>query len=98
MALEDGATLAECLERADSSSISKALLTFQQIREPRCKRVQEWATIKGSRATVPDGREQEYCDRNLKQFNCCVKAPSWDKSYFNELSEVGEPDIRLRNG
>ncbi len=40
MALEDAATLAECLERVDLSGIPEALKAFQKIREPRCKLVQ----------------------------------------------------------
>lgn len=59
MALEDAATLAECLERAKNpEDIPKVLKDFQEIREPRTKLGQVWAATKGKLATIPDGTEQ----------------------------------------
>ena len=93
MALEDAATLAECLERVEvSEEIPKALRAFQEIREPRCKRVQTWSAIKGKRATVPDGPEQEQRDSNFKQFNAWVKAEPWDRVHVDEPPEIESPN------
>jgi salicylate hydroxylase len=93
MALEDAATLAECLERAEISDIPEALKAFQEIREPRCKLVQEWAAMKGKRATIPDGPEQEQRDKNLKLFNAWVKAKPWDRDHVDELPEFEAPEF-----
>lgn len=89
MALEDAATLAECLQRVVvSEDIPNALQAFQEIRESRCKLVQEWSAIKGKRATLPDGPEQEQRDKNLRLFNAWVKAEPWDKVHVDELPEL----------
>lgn len=88
MALEDAATLAECLDRANSTGdIPDMLNAFQEIRQPRCKRVQEWSAIKGHRATLPDGPEQEERDKKLKSSNAWVEADSWDKRHIDEVPE-----------
>lgn len=93
MALEDAATLAECLKRAETAKdISKVLKVFQEIRGPRCKKVQEWSAVKGKRATVPDGPEQEQRDKNLKTYNAWVKAKPWDGVPINELPELESPN------
>jgi salicylate hydroxylase len=93
MALEDAATLAECLERAKTTKdISKVLKAFQEIREPRCKLVQEWSVMKGKRATLPDGPEQEERDKKLKSFNAWVKAKPWDKVHIDELPQLESPN------
>ena len=88
MALEDAVTLAECLQRAHISGdkdVSEALKAFQEIREPRCKLVQEWSAIKGKIAIIPDGPEQEQRDMNFKLFNAWVKAKPWDRVHVDEL-------------
>jgi salicylate hydroxylase len=90
MALEDAATLAECLQRAEISKdkgIPDTLKAFQEIREPRCKLVQEWSAIKGKRATIPDGPKQEQRNMNFKLFNAWVKAKPWDRVHVDELPE-----------
>jgi salicylate hydroxylase len=95
MALEDAVTLAECLQRAEISevrSIPDALKAFQEIREPRCKLVQEWSAIKGKRATIPDGPEQEQRDMNFKLFNAWVKGKPWDRVHIDELPEFETPN------
>jgi salicylate hydroxylase len=93
MALEDAATLAECLERAEiSEDIPVVLKAFQEIREPRCKLVQEWAATKGKRATIPDGPEQEERDKNFKLFNAWVKAKPWDRVHVDELPGIEAPN------
>lgn len=92
MAIEDAATLAECLERVKTADgISNVLKAFQEIRGPRCKLVQEWSIIKGKRATLPDGTEQENRDQKLKSFNAWVKSKHWDKVHIDELPELESP-------
>ena len=89
MALEDAVTLAECLERADEpSDIPKLLRAFQEIRQPRCRRVQEWGARKGQRATLPNGLDQEKRDKNFGLFNAWIKADPWDKVHVDELPEL----------
>ncbi len=89
MALEDAVTLAECLERAvNTTDIPSVLRAFQEIRQPRCKRVQEWGAIKGRRATLPDGLEQEKRDKNFGLFKAWINANPWDKVHVDELPEL----------
>jgi salicylate hydroxylase len=92
MALEDAVTLAQCLECAEiSKDISEVLKTFQQIRQPRCKRIQEWSAEKGRRATLPDGLQQEYRDANLESHNAWVKSDPWDGFHIDDLPELESP-------
>ena len=92
MGLEDAATLAECLERAENpQDIPQMLKALQEIRQPRCKRVQEWSGKKGQRATLPDGPEQEKRDEDLKLFNAWVEAEPWDKVHVDEIPALESP-------
>ena len=89
MALEDAVTLAECLDRATATSdVPLMLHAFQDIRQPRCKRVQEWGARKGARAILPDGLEQEKRDRNFALYNAWINADPWDQVHINELPEL----------
>jgi salicylate hydroxylase len=89
MALEDAVTLAECLERAGvSKDIPEVLGSFQKIRQPRCRRVQEWSAAKGHRATLPDGIDQQSRDANLQLHNAWVKADPWDGTHIDETPEL----------
>ena len=49
--------------------------------------MQEWSAIKGKRATIPDGVEQEQRDKTFKLFNAWVKAEPWDKVHVDEIPE-----------
>ncbi|PMD52311.1 uncharacterized protein K444DRAFT_511621, partial [Hyaloscypha bicolor E] len=67
IAIEDAATLVECLERVETTDgIPKVLKAFQEIREPRYKLVQERSFIQSKRETVPDGPKQEARDKKFK--------------------------------
>ncbi|KAE9364905.1 FAD/NAD(P)-binding domain-containing protein [Stipitochalara longipes BDJ] len=93
IALEDTVTLAECLDRAElTQGIPKVLKAFQEIREPRCRLVQEWSAIKGKRATIPDGFEQVQRDKNFKAFNAWVKTKPWDGVHIDKLPELESLD------
>ncbi|KAI1917090.1 hypothetical protein LOZ12_004599 [Ophidiomyces ophidiicola] len=67
MAIEDGAALGECLDRAQSvRDIPKLLRAFETIRKPRCERIQAGAQENGYMWHLPDGQEQIARDRALK--------------------------------
>ncbi|KUL82306.1 hypothetical protein ZTR_09723 [Talaromyces verruculosus] len=66
--IEDGACLAECLERAEQLEDIPALLrAFEAIRKPRCETVQKGARSNGDVWHLPDGPAQELRDRNWKR-------------------------------
>ncbi|KAJ9615171.1 hypothetical protein H2200_001245 [Cladophialophora chaetospira] len=66
MGIEDGACLAECLNRAESASdVPRYLRTFQQLRKPRCERIQVGSRSNGDMWHLKDGPEQERRDRGL---------------------------------
>lgn len=68
MAIEDGAALGECLNRARSASdIPKLMHAFEAIRKPRCERVQAVARDTGHIWHLPDGPEQIARDRAMKR-------------------------------
>ncbi len=49
--------------------------------------------MKGKRATIPDGPEQEQRDKNLKHFNAWVKAKPWGRAHVDELLEIDAPEF-----
>ena len=68
MAIEDGATLAECLSCVEKrEEIPKYLAAFEQIRKPRCERIQTCSRLNGNMWHMPDGPEQEARDMALKR-------------------------------
>ncbi len=67
-AIEDGAALAECLDRAQSANdIPTLLRAFQTIRKPRCEAIQKGARANGDIWHMSDGPEQKQRDRDMKQ-------------------------------
>lgn len=93
MALEDAVTLAECLGRAmQSAEIPSVLKAFQEIRQERCKRVQEWSAIKGSRATLEEGPEQCKRDRCIMAANAWISSQAWDGVHIDETPELEAPN------
>lgn len=84
-------TLAECLERAETTDdIPKVLKSYQEIRGPRCNLVQEWSAIQCKRATMPDGPEQEQRDKNFKSANHWAKAEPWDGVHVDEPPPIDD--------
>lgn len=68
MAIEDGAALGECLDRAISKrDIPKVLRAFETIRKPRCERVQAGSRENGHIWHMPDGKEQQERDKAMMQ-------------------------------
>lgn len=92
MAIEDGASLAECIERAETTQdLPKVLHAFEAIRRPRCERVQDWSAIKGRRALLHHGSELTARDDNFKMANAWVKAEPWDGTHIDEIPELASP-------
>ncbi|EEP76553.1 conserved hypothetical protein [Uncinocarpus reesii 1704] len=66
-AIEDGAALGECLDRAKSArDIPRLLYAFEAIRKPRCERIQAGARENGHIWHFADGPEQIARDRAMK--------------------------------
>lgn len=67
MSIEDGAALAECLERTggDRNLIPRALHAVESIRKPRCEIVQEASRGTGDMWHKPDGPEQQQRDQAI---------------------------------
>ncbi|EER28730.1 hypothetical protein D8B26_000995 [Coccidioides posadasii str. Silveira] len=66
-AIEDGAALGECLDRAKSiREFPKLLRAFETIRKPRCERIQAAGRENGYIWHLPDGPEQAARDRAMK--------------------------------
>ena len=64
-AIEDGATLAAVLAKADGSDIPQALRTYETIRLPRTSKVQAQAAANKTRFHLPDGPEQRERDAQM---------------------------------
>jgi salicylate hydroxylase len=67
MAIEDGAALGECLDRARSGrDLRRVLHAFEAIRKPRCERIQANSRDLGHMWHLPDGAQQEKRDKAMK--------------------------------
>jgi salicylate hydroxylase len=65
--IEDGATLAACLERLGPGAVPAALRLYETLRLPRATRLQELSRLNKHRFHLPDGPEQEARDAELKR-------------------------------
>lgn len=66
-AIEDAATIAECIDRARSTEdFSKVLAIYQSIRKPRCEKIQKGSMDSGDIWHIPDGPEQVARDADMK--------------------------------
>ena len=69
MAVEDAATLAECLKKSSTSSkgsLRHAIDTYEKLRLPRCKLVQEASVLHGHTLHYPDGPLQRARDAAMR--------------------------------
>jgi salicylate hydroxylase len=82
--IEDGAALAECLDRAkDINDVPTLLRAFQAIRKPRCETIQKGSLANGEIWHMPDGPEQEQRDRDMKEIGKKSKNPNqWSDESF----------------
>jgi salicylate hydroxylase len=88
MSVEDGICLAECLDRAKTTDdIPVVLRAFEEIRQPRCKLVQEWSAAQGQRATLPNGPIQEKRDEISRTHKAEAPQSPWDRVHINKNPE-----------
>jgi salicylate hydroxylase len=82
--IEDGAALAECLDRAkDINDVPALLRAFQAIRKPRCEIIQKGSLANGEIWHMSDGPEQEQRDRDMKEIGKKSKNPNqWSDESF----------------
>jgi salicylate hydroxylase len=64
-AVEDGASLAACLERLGQDAVPEALQLYEKLRLPRATRLQELSRLNKRRFHLPDGPEQQARDTDL---------------------------------
>jgi salicylate hydroxylase len=66
VSIEDGAALAECLDRAESvSDLQRLLSAFEMIRKPRCETISKSALANADVWHLPDGPAQQGRDRKM---------------------------------
>ena len=63
--IEDGATLAACLERARPASVTEALKRYEFLRLPRTSRLQAMSRQNKANFHLPDGPDQQERDRRM---------------------------------
>jgi len=69
ISIEDGTTLAECLDRVTNVvDISPVLRTFQDLRKSRCEAISKAALSLVNLWHLHDGSEQEGRDLRMKQY------------------------------
>jgi 2-polyprenyl-6-methoxyphenol hydroxylase-like FAD-dependent oxidoreductase len=67
MAVEDGATLAECLSRAQTAyQIPKAMKVYESIRKPRAEKLKNASEAGGIEKHLPDGEKQRQRDEQMR--------------------------------
>ncbi len=67
MAVEDGATLAECLSRAETADqIPKAMRVYEAIRKSRAEKLKNASEVSGVEKHLPDGEEQRKRDEQMR--------------------------------
>lgn len=64
-AIEDGATLAHCLEGVPADAVPDALRRYEALRLPRASRLQLMSRANKTNFHLPDGPEQEERDRRM---------------------------------
>lgn len=78
MGIEDGAALAETLERATNiEDIKRVLPAFETIRKPRAELIASASAMLGKMWQMPDGEAQQQRDERMKAM------PIWDAKTWN---------------
>ena len=78
MGIEDGAALAETLERAtNTEDIKRVLPAFEKIRKPRAELIASASAMLGKIWQMPDGEAQQQRDERMKAM------PIWDAKTWN---------------
>ncbi|KAN0120126.1 FAD/NAD(P)-binding domain containing protein [Hyaloscypha variabilis] len=92
-ALEDGASLAECLARAGhKSEIPKFLQAFETIRKPRLTYIQNEALGRAKMFHLPDGPAQKARDKMFAA-NPTMVPPSWDGKHIDNPPDETRRDL-----
>jgi salicylate hydroxylase len=78
-AIEDGATLAACLQRVGELGAAGALHLYETVRQPRTARIQGLSAANKTRFHLPDGPEQEERDAQMASGSTdwSIKAVAW---------------------
>jgi salicylate hydroxylase len=74
MTVEDGATLAECLSRAETADqIPKAMRVYEAVRKPRAEKLKNISEASGIEKHYPDGENQRKRDEQRITMNSHLK-------------------------
>ncbi|KAI9745685.1 MAG: hypothetical protein M1818_001219 [Claussenomyces sp. TS43310] len=85
MGVEDGAALAETLERATSAAdIKRVLPAFEKIRKPRAELIASASAMLGKMWQMSDGEAQQQRDERMKAMPIW-DAKSWDGSHVDDV-------------
>ena len=85
MGIEDGAALAETLERASAAKdIKRVLPAFETIRKPRAELIASASAILGKMWQMPDGEAQQQRDERMKAMPIW-DAKTWDGTHVDEV-------------
>jgi len=85
MGIEDGAALAETLERAtDAEDIKRVLPAFETIRKSRAELIASASAILGKMWQMPDGEAQRQRDERMKA-TPIWDASTWDGTHVDEV-------------
>ncbi|KAI9745051.1 MAG: hypothetical protein M1818_001329 [Claussenomyces sp. TS43310] len=94
MAVESGAALAECINRArNEDDIPQCLLAFESIRKPRVQMVQKKSEDDAKQLHLPKGdAQQETRDKELKEKPEWKPHVEWDGKHIDEVPQsVSDP-------
>jgi salicylate hydroxylase len=82
-AIEDGATLAECLSHVDGRDVPEALHRYEALRLPRASRVQSLSEANKLRFHLPDGPVQQARDAEMARgaTDWSLQAVAWLYGY-----------------
>jgi salicylate hydroxylase len=94
MGIEDGAALAETLERATNmEDIKRVLPAFEKIRKPRAELIASASAMLGKMWQLPDGEAQEQRDERMKAMPIW-DAKTWDGAHVNEVpGSLRDPEV-----
>jgi salicylate hydroxylase len=96
MGIEDGAALAETLERAvNAEDIKRVLPAFETIRKPRAELIANASAMLGKMWQMPDGEAQEQRDARMKAMPIW-DAKTWDGSHVDEIPVQGLRDPKYQ--
>lgn len=96
MAVEDGATMAECLSRAQTADqIPKAMQVYERIRKPRAEKLKNLSEASGIDKHYPDGESQRQRDEQMRQSmnTTLAKVPGKGEKNADPFAPVMSHDV-----